>query len=174
MVDKPLTVSEVLRFANHDFLNQLHLIQMYLDLQLVDEAKVVIQNVSEQCNMLSNVNRLGLPKTVEWLQTLIWRYPALQVKLTSNVVSQADPMLDDHIVQYLENTVIHVYTALDPFTEQELDITVECNADAFLLAFHLKGQWDAPRFNKEMKQLAVQTIEETTSSWHFILSTLKE
>ena len=86
MIKKPLTVSDVLRYANHDFLNQLHLIQMNLDLQRVEEAKMIIQEVSDHCKMLSNVNRLQLPKTVEWFQTFNWRYPALQMRLTSDVI----------------------------------------------------------------------------------------
>ena len=168
-MDKSLTVSEALRFANHDFLNQLHLIQMYLDLQHVDEAKKLIQQIAEQSKMLSNVNKLGLPQTIEWLQTVSWRYPAWQVTLNSDVQQVADISLDAHIVQYLENTVIHLHEALDPYTEQELHITVECHANRFLIDVHFKGQWEVSQFNKETK-LAIQTIEETTSSWHFILS----
>lgn len=169
MMDKPLTVSEALRFANHDFLNQLHLIQMYLDLQHVDEAKQVIQRVAEQSKMLSNVNKLGLPKTIEWLQTVSWRYPAWQVTLSSNVQQAANELLDSHIVQYLENTVIHLEEALDPYMEQALSILVECHAGSFFIEVHFRGQWEAAQFNKETK-LTVHVLEETNNSWHFILS----
>lgn len=168
-MEKSLTVSEALRFANHDFLNQLHLIQMYLDLQHVDEAKQLIWQIAEQSKMLSNVNKLGLPKTIEWLQTISWRYPAWQVTLSSDVEQAADELLDSHVIQYLENTVIHLHEALDPYTEQELSITVECHANSFLIDVQFKGQWEATQFNKETK-LTVQTIEETNNSWHFILS----
>lgn len=168
-MDKPLTVSEALRFANHDFLNQLHLIQMYLDLQHVDEAKQLIRQIAEQSKMLSNVNKLGLPKTIEWLQTVNWRYPAWQVTLNSDVEQAANEQLDTHIVQYLENTVIHLDKALDPYTEQELHITVECHANRFSIDVHFKGQWEVAQFNKETK-LTVQVEEETNNSWHFILS----
>lgn len=168
-MEKSLTVSEALRFANHDFLNQLHLIQMYLDLQHVDEAKELIRQIAEQSKMLSNVNKLGLPKTIEWLQTVSWRYPAWQVTLSSDVQQAADAKLDGHVVQYLEKTVIHLHEALDPYTEQALSIIVECHANSFLLDVHFSGQWEAAQLNTETK-LTVQTIEETASSWHFILS----
>lgn len=166
---KSLTVSEALRFANHDFLNELHLIQMYLDLQHVDEAKRLIQTIAEQSKMLSNVNKLGLPMTIEWLQTVSWRYPAWQVTLNSNVQQAVNEALDAEIVQYLENTVIQLHQVLDPYTEQVLKITLESDAERFLLHVHFVGQWEATQLNKETK-LTVQTIEETTSSWHFILS----
>ena len=169
-MDKPLTVSEALRFANHDFLNQLHLIQMYLDLQRVDEAKKLIQQIAEQSKMLSNVNKLGLPKTIEWLQTVSWRYPAWQVTLNSDVQQAADALLDSHIVQYLENTVIHLDKALDPYTEQALCITVECHAGSFLIEVQFSGQWEAVQFNNKETKLTVHVLEETNNSWHFILS----
>ena len=47
MMEQPLTVNEVLRYANHDFLNQLHLIQMNFDLGRVEEAKMIINEISD-------------------------------------------------------------------------------------------------------------------------------
>ncbi|UZM98521.1 Spo0B domain-containing protein [Lysinibacillus sp. MHQ-1] len=44
MNNQSLTISEVLRFANHDFVNQLQLIRMNLDLGRVDESKELIQH----------------------------------------------------------------------------------------------------------------------------------
>jgi stage 0 sporulation protein B (sporulation initiation phosphotransferase) len=174
MIEKPLTVSDVLRYANHDFLNQLHLIQMNLDLQRVEEAKMIIQEVSDHCKMLSNVNRLQLPKTVEWLQTVNWRYPALQMRLTSDVSAHTDIKFDQAIVQYLENTVIHVYDHLDPFIEQQLQMDIESNAERFQLTFHLTGKWDVPQFNTEVNYLDVHTYEQTNESWNYVLSAKKE
>ena len=39
-----LTVNEILRAANHDFINQLQLIKMNLDLNRIDDAKKIIEN----------------------------------------------------------------------------------------------------------------------------------
>ncbi|MEK4230140.1 Spo0B domain-containing protein [Solibacillus sp. FSL H8-0538] len=170
MTERPLTISEVLRFANHDFLNQLHLIQMNLDLQRIDEAKIIIQDISNQCKMLSSLNNLQLPQTVEWIQTFSWRFPAIQMMLTCDISATQDVQLDEVIVQYLENTVIHVYDHLDPYTEQQLQVEIESDAEKFWLTFHLQGKWEAPRFNKEVTNLNVQTYAETNTSWKYILS----
>ena len=64
MTEQPLTISEVLRFANHDFLNHLHLIQMNLDLNRIEEAKAIIEDISEHCKMRSNVIKTALPAKV--------------------------------------------------------------------------------------------------------------
>ncbi|MEO4052130.1 Spo0B domain-containing protein [Solibacillus sp. CAU 1738] len=174
MTVKPLTINEVLRFANHDFLNHLHLIQMNLDLDQVEEAKEIIQNISDHCKILSNLNKTQLTSTLEWLQTFAWRYPAIELTLTSNVLQAVNTKFDEDIVQYLENTIIHVYDELDPFTEQQLQIAIESNADQFQLTFDLKGNWHATQFNKEIKQMHINMIEATNKSLHYILSAKQE
>lgn len=164
-----LTVNEVLRYANHDFLNYIHLIQMNLDLERVDEAKKVIKQLSEQCKMLSNVNRLKLPKTLEWLQTLNWRYPALQMQMTSQVLNAVNIKYDEAIVQYLEKTIIHVYDGLDPYEEQELQLNIEANEKDCHITFHLKGKWQHSCFSTEHTIFNVETYEETETSWKYAL-----
>lgn len=175
MTVKPLTINEVLRFANHDFLNQLHLIQMNLDLGRIQEAKAIINNVSEHCKMLSNVNKTKLTQTVEWLQTFAWRFPAIELSLESNVLHAVNAELDEQIVQYLEKTIIHVYDELDPFTEQKLEITIESNADFFQLTFHLRGSWETSQFFKEENNLLqINMIEATNESLNYVLSASQE
>ncbi|AWE08168.1 sporulation protein [Lysinibacillus sp. 2017] len=164
-----LTVNEALRYANHDYLNHLHLIQMNLDLERVEEAKKVIEQLSEHCKILSNVNRLKLPKTVEWFQTVNWRYPALQMQVTSHVLSPVNSEYDEAIVQYLEKTIIHVYDGLSPYEEQQLQMNIETNEKDCTITFHLKGKWQQSCFSTEQNILNVETIEETDSSWKFVI-----
>ncbi|MEG0450988.1 MAG: Spo0B domain-containing protein, partial [Lysinibacillus sp.] len=121
---QPLTISEVLRFANHDYVNHLQLIRMNLDLGRIDETKKLIQDYSEQLRVLSNINRLQLPKTGEWLQTVRWQYPSVQVELSCQVENPVLNNIDEAIVYYLNNTINHVYHTLDPYTEQQLMLDV--------------------------------------------------
>ncbi|WP_332647180.1 Spo0B domain-containing protein [Lysinibacillus sp. 54212] len=169
MTKQKLTINEVIRFSNHDFLNQLHLIGMNLDLGRVDDAKAIIEQVSEQCQLLSHLNKIGIQQTIEWLQTLKWRYSALQVTVTCNVMEALNEQFDLAIVQYLENTIIHVYDRLDAFTEQRLQIEIEGAANAFNIMFHLQGKWDAPHFDKEIEGLHIETIENTNVSWKYVI-----
>lgn len=164
-----LSVNEILRYANHDFLNHLHLIGMNLDLGRVEEAKVIIGQFAVQCQILSDLNKIGLPNTIEWLQTLKWRYPAIQVTVLCNVIGALNEQYDLPIVQCLENTIIHVYDRLDAFTEQSLQIDIEGTADAFSFLFHVQGNWDAPHFDKEIEGLHIETLEETNSSWKYVI-----
>jgi stage 0 sporulation protein B (sporulation initiation phosphotransferase) len=169
-----LSVSEALRYANHDFLNHLHLIQMNLDLQRVDDAKKVIEQLSEHCKILSNVSRLMLPQTVEWLQTVNWRYPALQMQMTSDVLAPVNVKYDEIIVQYLENTIIHVYDVLDPYEEQQLQLNIEASDKECQISFHLKGKWKQSRFLTEQNILNVETLEETNTTWKYVIHIYEE
>ena len=45
MNNQSLTISEVLRFANHDYVNQLQLIRMNLDLGRIDESKNLFKSI---------------------------------------------------------------------------------------------------------------------------------
>jgi stage 0 sporulation protein B (sporulation initiation phosphotransferase) len=170
-----LSINEVLRFANHDYMNQIQLIKMNLDLGRVEEAKNIIEQISAQGQTLSNINKLQLPKTVDWLQTIQWRYPAFQLTLNSNVTIPAEMKNDEQIVEYLEKTVIHVYDSLDPYTEQYLDITIESNETNFNLIFDLKGNWEAHLFEHENDtNFNVQTYAQTTKQWKYVLSIEQE
>ncbi len=168
-----LSVQEALRFANHDFLNHLHLIQMNLDLNRVDEAKQIIGSISKQCNIFSNTNKVGLPRTTEWLQTFEWRYPAISLKLISDVTVPLDVQWDEAIEQYLEKTILHVYDTLDPFTEQQQQITLKCQPNHFSLEAQLIGKWEAEYTKIDNSKLTIHTFTSTNTSWHYVL-TIKE
>lgn len=175
MNSQSLTISEVLRFANHDYVNQLQLIRMNLDLGRIDESKKLIQNFSEQLRVLSSINRLQLPQTMEWLQTASWRYPSLPMKISGEIKKPVTNDIDEAVVEYLNKTVIHVYDTLDPFTEQSLTIDVRVEDDTFTVTFTLNGLWSADAFTKKgLKQFDIQTIEETNTSWIYVLSASRE
>lgn len=170
---KNLSMSEVLRITNHDFLNELQIIKMYLDLERIEDAKRIIEEYSNRYKIFSNLNKLQWPKTFEWIQTFHFRYPAIELTLKSNVLIAQDMKKDAETVEYLEGAIQHVYQHLDPLIEQELILEVESNED-FKLIFHLKGKWDVEPFSKQqLSYMKVETIEESMNSWRFVL-TFKE
>ncbi|WP_042475042.1 Spo0B domain-containing protein [Bacillus ndiopicus] len=171
MTTKPLTINEVLRFANHDFLNQLNLIQMNLDLQRIEEAKQIIKDIANYSKMLSNMNKLQLSQTSEWLQTFAWRFPAIDLKLESDVNQTVNQLkLDETIAQYLENTVIQIYDELDAYAEHQLQIVTKSDASQFQLIFQLTGNWSQMPILKEIEHMCIDIIEVTNNSLHYVLS----
>ena len=92
---KELTSSELLRMANHEFLNQLHLIKMNLDLERIDEAKAIIEQYVNKSKAYSSLNRLSLPKTTEWIRIFPYRYSAIELKLKTNIIVAQNMQKDD-------------------------------------------------------------------------------
>ena len=167
-----LTLQEALRFSNHDLLNHLHLIRMNLDLNRVDEAKKIIDDIAESCKSYSMTNKLGLTKTALWLQTFKWQYPAITLQLHSDIHSPVAQTWDETIEQYLEKTIIHVYDNLDPFEEQTLKIHIASTEEGFSMDVHLAGHWEAEALKID-SNLHVQWHEWSNRSCRFEIS-LKE
>jgi len=165
-----LTVKEVLRFTNHDYLNQLHLIKMNLDLGRVEEAKELINEISLQCQELSGLGKIGWPETIEFLQTLKWRYPEFLITLSSNVTESLEERWDELVIQYLEETIIHVHERLDVFSEQYLKIEVAGAADAWKVTVHFTGHFtEIPHFHTETEAFYSETLEQTASSYKVVM-----
>ena len=167
-----LTLLEVLRHSNHDLLNHLHLIQMNLDLNRVDEAKRIIDDIAISCKMFSMTNKLGLTKTALWIQMFKWRYPAIMLQLYCDIESPVEQIWDEVIEQYLEKTIIHVYDKLDPFEEQMMTIHIASKENSFSMAVHLTGHWEAEQLKID-SDLHVQWHEWSNRSCRFEIS-LKE
>ncbi|MFF3101666.1 Spo0B domain-containing protein [Viridibacillus arvi] len=176
MTEKPLTVNEVLRFAHHDFLNQLQLIKINLDMGRVEESKEVISGVAEQCRIFFNINQLGLPKTIEWFHTLKWRYPSYQVTIQSNVDSEVDIALDGPIKDHLERTISYVYSSLNPYIEQNLSLHINSTQEQLEISFHLKGSWDIEPFKEkiEHQSIMIKNNHFTNEDWCYCIEASKE
>ncbi len=167
-----LTLQEVLRHSNHELLNHLHLIRMNLDLNRVDEAKKIIDDIAESCTSYSMTNKLGLTKTALWIQMFKWRYPAIILQLHCDIESPVEQIWDGTIEQYLEKTIIHIYDKLDPFEAHMMKLHISSKVNRFSMVVHLTGHWEAEALKID-SNLHVQWHEWTDRSCRFEIS-LKE
>lgn len=170
-----LSIREILRAANHDFINQLQLIKMNLDLDRIDDAKKIIENYCNQYKSFSNLNKLNWPKTVEWIQTFPYRFPSIEFLLKSNVTMTPKVKKDEETVEYLEKTIQRVYPHLDPYTEQQLLMEVEADEEIVKITFDLHGKWDVEPFHSEIldNHVGMSVEKESFDHWKYVL-TIKE
>ncbi|MBZ5201228.1 Spo0B domain-containing protein [Planomicrobium chinense] len=75
------TVAQSLRHARHDFLNELQLINMYLDLGRQEEAQAIIRSHAEAAMHLSRLSGLKMPMTEEWLLLSKWQHPEFHFRV---------------------------------------------------------------------------------------------
>ena len=175
MTDKAFSVNEALRFARHDFLNQLQLIKMNIDLARLDDAKTVIDHYTTEVKALYELSKLCLPLTSEWLQTVNWRFAGFQVNLTSDIETPCNPLLDEPIREVLEQAIKQLHKDLSPFTEQLLHIHIVCTQTDFKLTFDAKGEWEPLTHDLNYEPQVTLTHEcKTTKNWRFHIEESKE
>ena len=88
MGTEKLTIGKALKFARHDFLNELQLMLLYMDLGKYAEARKndywKQRNVMHHTSMLE---KLRLPETEIWLRTFEWRHTAFSKKLQCDIIA---------------------------------------------------------------------------------------
>lgn len=167
---KELSIPEIIRHLNHEFLNKVNLIQMYIDLGKIEESKKIIRDMAEHCKVVSNIHQLKCPKLITWIETFTFNFPAIRFKIKSNVKQPIPIQLDEKIEEYLNRSVCHVYEEIDPYMEHNLTLTIDSDKDQFAIHFDLNGNWNAPKFNtKNIEDFIVETFEETNQTWKFVI-----
>lgn len=135
---KQLSVAETLKFARHDFLNELQLILMYIDLGNMQEAKNTIFNATVRMRQTASLEKLGLPNTAIWLSTFSWRFPSFETTMNCDV-QHAVGQDDELLVNYLEEVFQEAAKRLDRSAAYELRIDVHSSKTDWFIEFSLNG-----------------------------------
>ncbi|WP_019413877.1 Spo0B domain-containing protein [Paenisporosarcina sp. TG20] len=176
MNTKPLSVNDALRFARHDFLNQLQLVKMNIDLGQLEDAKTVIDRYTTEVKAFYELTKLNIPYTSEWLQTANWRFLGFQVNITSQIESTCNPLLDHPIYQLLEQTTKLLHEKLNPYSEQQLHVHIVCNPTEFRITVEANGEWEPIQQEIIYEQSLITLTYEykTTKKWRFHIEESKE
>lgn len=175
MTEKPFSVNDALRFARHDFLNQLQLIKMNIDLARLDDAKEVIATYTEACKAVYTLSNLQLPETSEWLQTANWRFPAFQVSMNTQITVSFKPDLDRVIRDTLESFTQKLHDQLSPYHENELRIWITSTEELFKITVEAVGKWNPIEEQLlHSNQLTINHECKTSEIWRFHLEESKE
>ena len=163
-------MAKALKFARHDFLNELQLILLYIDLGKIPEAKRKILETTDNMRQLSMLDRLGLPETEIWLATFAWNYNPFAAKLTCNIVSGNREAQDATVAAYLRRVFDQAEKAVDAGYEYETTIEVHATATDWCITFTIKG--DMTNMQPIPKVEGDMIAEEALSSqqWTFTIS----
>lgn len=176
MTDQPLTVNEVLRHMNHDFLNHLQLIKMNLALENVERANEVLMDIAQNCNRFFVINSLHAERLVEWLHTCEWRFPAINMTIDC-AITDALPAKWDHVIRdYLETTLQHIANYIDAIVEQNCQINIISTKDYFELNVEIKGRWtaDYKQIPIDSNELVAEVESYSHSLWRYSVLGSKE
>lgn len=176
MIDQPLSVNEVLKHIQHDFLNQLQLIKMNLALDHVEEANQLVEHLSTKYQRFSIINGLKCEQLIEWLQTCQWRFPSIKITMESDISDSAPAKWDVPLRNYLEGSLQFVHETIDPFVEQNCHIDVMSTKQKVEIAVEIKGQWAKRNFSVPIQTEDLDVIHEQYSDtvWRYRVIGSKE
>ncbi|MDN4607127.1 Spo0B domain-containing protein [Sporosarcina highlanderae] len=134
-----LTLGKALKFARHDFLNDLQLMLLYLDLDKTSEARKTLMNTTERMRQLSMLEKLRLPETEVWLTTFEWRHTVFSKELQCHITAGERSADDAQVASYLERLINNLKTIVDPMEEYRVRITVNASETHWSIQLTIDG-----------------------------------
>ncbi|WP_025783525.1 Spo0B domain-containing protein [Sporosarcina sp. D27] len=142
MKKSELTVRDAMKFARHDFLNELQLILMHMDLNNVPEARRKLLEATECMRNDSQLSGLDMPALETWILTFDWNYSAFSKQLKTTIVHKkfARKADDQPIVAVLDDVFQQLIKGADPYTDCMVNILVTTTSDEWEVSLSLPGQ----------------------------------
>ncbi|ANU11297.1 sporulation protein [Planococcus antarcticus DSM 14505] len=157
-MEKTMTVAQSLRHARHDYLNELQLIKLNLDLGRLQEAQVIIRSHAEAAMHASRLSDIGLPLTEEWLLTANWRFPECCFHVECLAV-KAPSHLDAAFRRFLESFVETAKERLDSYQAFHGTILLISTTASFEMNITCPGNW----LNLELSEAPGFTVRKECS-----------
>ena len=141
-MDDSITVAQALRHARHDFLNELHLIQMKLDLGRKQEVQSIIRSYAEAAVQLNRLAALKMPASENWLLTAEWRHPEFHFHLECTA-DKGVAGKDAAFAGWLEQFIKHAKLQMDGMQVVSCSILLEEQPTGFNINIELDGHFPA-------------------------------
>lgn len=163
-MDVEKSVAQSLRHARHDFLNELQLISMYLDLGKPEKAQAMIRSHAEAAVQLSHLTALQMPEMEEWLLVSKWRFP--EIRFVLNVSARTGTAgFDAVFARMLESIFQAVRAQLDPYIEYICTINISNEDSSLVVELSLNGDWASLEFPEESALHATKACESDGVKW---------
>ena len=160
-----ITLNEILRHTMHDYLNNMHLLQMNLDMGKPEEVRALIQRYSRKCNQFFDLNNIGLYKTNEWLQTFSIKYDQLTLDVQTSFLNKKADKYDEALIDYLSRFVKALYPNLRGYQEQLMKLHII--SEEFLeILIDIRGDWSNNKWQDEKTEelFQLEILEATNHS----------
>lgn len=157
MKEEQLTVAQALKFTRHDFLNDLQIILMNLDLGNIEQAKKTILATTDKMKHHSLLSSLNLPKTELWLASFEWIHTSFNKMLNCYVKAPISSVDDEDLVISLENSIKKTNKVLDPFSEYHVHFDVISKEKEWSITMEVNG--NLPKQENYLKEKNTFTVE---------------
>ncbi|MDW0112367.1 MULTISPECIES: Spo0B domain-containing protein [Sporosarcina] len=170
MGSENLTIGSALKFARHDFLNELQLMLLYLDLGKTAEARKTLLETTERMRHVSLLEKLQLPETELLLSTFDWMYTVFSKSLTCHIEAGPRAVEDEAVVSYLKALLKTIEEGVDPLSDYHIDVLVKATSEEWSIQLTVTGSLThIPQFVHEQRGFLVRESKQE-QQWTFTLS----
>ncbi len=170
LAEDGLDMLEALKFARHDFLNELQLILLYLDLDKETEAREKILEYTTSMRQFAMLERLRLPKLESWLTTFSWRYSSFTTQLSSDIVAGNRASEEEGVIDYLNLVMADVEKAVNPMVDYELNLIVTATNQSWSVTIQLDGALEEKSAIPHVSSDFSAEEKVSTEQWTFTIS----
>jgi len=169
MKNVDMTIPKALKFARHDFLNDLQIVLMQIDLGNVSKAKTAILKTTEKLRQDAMLESLRLPETEKWIQTFEWMFTSFHKTLVCEIKPGVREVDDHVLVAYLQDTFQDIEKILDPMSEYEACFDIKADENDWLVTITVTGALPEKKTATILKEKFI--VEETSSHnlWAFTI-----
>jgi stage 0 sporulation protein B (sporulation initiation phosphotransferase) len=175
---KEWDIVEVLRHSRHDWLNKLQVIKGNLDLNRIDRAKQVIDEIVIEAQHETKLSNLHMPLFASLLLKSNWENPFFKLEYEVMFDPDASKINDLAVTNWTLTFFGSLNQAIEPFQENNLSITIEPQADGIRFFFDFSGIIR----NRELMELflsnktvdvSVKELTETELSLELFMPTME-
>lgn len=165
-----LTIADTLKYSRHDFLNELQIILMNIDLGETERARAAIFNATEKIKEQSKLFALGVPKSELFLATFEWQYNVFEKNLHCKVAEPLKDVDDDELVTILQELIEQPMKQIDRFSTYTIDLIVQSEALKWQIIVKITGA--LPKLEHHtIKKETVQVEEQLDENlWTYTIS----
>lgn len=169
MKGEQLTIAETLKFTRHDFLNDLQIILMNLDLGNAEQARAKILQTTEDMKQHSKLFSLRMPKVEIWLATFEWLHTSFTKELTCRVDAPISKVDDEDLVLSLQTIIDKTEKKMDVFSVYTAQIDVLSLAAEWTITIKVIGSLPeaADRLNEKETFLVEEQFAENLWTFTF-------
>ncbi|MDR7237386.1 sporulation initiation phosphotransferase B [Neobacillus drentensis] len=138
-MEKEWDIVEVLRHSRHDWLNKLQLIKGNLDLNRIDRAKAVIDEIIIEAQHESKLSNLKMPLFASLLLKSNWENHSFKLEYEVFEDSESFQMNEELITTWTYNFFKCLNEAIEAFQENHLSISIDPQSEGVRFFFDFSG-----------------------------------
>lgn len=138
-MEKEWNIVEVLKHSRHDWLNKLQLIKGNLDLNRMERAKEIINEIVIEAQQESKLSNLNIPNFASLLLKSNWESHLFQLEFEVLQESGSLNIQDAFLTDWTSSFYTCLNSSIEAFQENHLSISIDTHENGACFFFDFRG-----------------------------------